>query len=171
MPAQRKTIYLVEGEDEKKIVQMLISDFRFVRPGKVYVMNILQRKVTKARAATWGENVSVILIFDTDVMRTNIFDQNLAMLKKLSNVRETIFIPQVLNLEDELLRASKIKHIRAITKSRTDGEWKGDLIRRTNLQKRFIEIGFDIDKFWNTSPRGMYQDISNQSNKIRILSK
>lgn len=88
MPAQRKTIYLVEGEDEKKIVQMLISDFRFVRPGKVYVMNILQRKVTKARAATWGENVSVILIFDTDVMRTNIFDQNLAMLKKLSNVRD-----------------------------------------------------------------------------------
>lgn len=171
MPAQRKSIYLVEGENEKKIVQMLITDFRFIRPGKVYVMNILQKKITKARAATWGENVSVILIFDTDVNRTGIFDQNLAMLKKLSNVRETLFVPQVLNLEDELIRASAIKHIREITKSRTDEEWKGDLLKRTNLKKRFAEINFNMDKFWNTAPRGMYKDIPNQINKVRITLK
>ena len=171
MIKQRNTIYLVEGEDEKIIVSLLKTEFRLIRPGKISVLNILQKKITPARAANWESGIDVVLVFDTDVRRTSTFDQNISLLKKMNAVHDIVFIPQVRNLEDELLRASNIKHIREITKSRTDEEWKGDLRKCSNLQHRFREIGFEMQKFWNTRPVDDFVGIPNQSEKIRIKRK
>jgi hypothetical protein len=168
---QRKTVYLVEGEDEEKIVSELKTELQVIRPGKIYVVNIVQEKLTKPRAATWGSNVDVVLVFDTDVRRTSHFDNNIAFLHRLKNVHEVIFVPQVRNLEDELLRSTTAKHIREITKSRTDEEWKGDLRKCRNLEQRLQDSGFDMQKFWNTLPYDDFADIPNQSDKIRIRQK
>ena len=66
--------------------------------------------------ATWGESVRVIMVFDTDVEKTDVFEQNIALLKKLKNVQDILFIPQVYNLEDELKRSTNVKTILDITR-------------------------------------------------------
>ena len=39
--------YYVEGEDDKKIVNTLKTDFQIIEPGKVDVFNVVQNVLTK----------------------------------------------------------------------------------------------------------------------------
>lgn len=49
-------------------------------------------------------------------MNTKILDENIAFLKRQKGIKEVICIPQVRNLEDELVRACNIKNIVDLTK-------------------------------------------------------
>lgn len=79
-----------------------------------------------------------------------------------------ILIPQVLNLEDELVRASMVRNAKEITKSSTDAEYKHALIKIDNLKRLFDAAEFDFSKFWVTEPRGNFENIDNESSKIRL---
>ena len=56
----------------------------------------------------------VILVFDTDKDETDILDYNLHFLKKQSNVKKVIIIPEVKNLEDELVRSCNIANVKEL---------------------------------------------------------
>lgn len=67
---------------------------------------------------------SIILIFDTDQANTDILQQNMKFLKAASNIKTIITIPQVQNLEDELLRCTDIRHIRDLVSCAHDSDFK-----------------------------------------------
>lgn len=69
-------------------------------------------------------------------MNTKILDENIAFLKRQKGIKEVICIPQVRNLEDELVRACNIKNIVDLTKSLTKADYKRDLINCSNLSDR-----------------------------------
>lgn len=168
MRAGQKYVYLVEGQDEKSIIRMLISEYKCIKPGKIHVINVVQEKINKARAATWGDNVYICCVFDTDVRDPGQLLANRNFLLSLSNIRDVILIPQVLNLEDELVRASMVRNAKEITKSSTDAEYKHALIKIDNLKRLFDAAEFDFSKFWVTEPRGNFENIDNESSKIRL---
>ena len=78
-------------------------------------------------------------------------------LKRQKGIKEVICIPQVRNLEDELVRACNIKNIVDLTKSLTKADYKRDLINCSNLSDRLKKCKFDITKIWAEIPKNNFK--------------
>ena len=71
---------------------------------------------------------NVVLVYDTDIDKTDILDKNIKQLKSSKHIKRIICIPQVLNLEDELVSATSVRQVIEILGSRTITDYKRDLI-------------------------------------------
>lgn len=160
--------YYVEGEDEERLIQTLKYDLGIIRSGKVQKLNVIEQILTDARLMTLRPGTMVVLIFDTDTGKTDILKQNLEKLKICPAVSETITIPQILNLEDELLHSCDIKEITDLLGSQSKREFKTDFIRTKNLANKLMEHQFDIHRLWSRQPLPPYQNIINQADKIKL---
>lgn len=160
--------YYVEGEDEKCILEVLKRDFGCIASGKIDKFNMIQNRFTVARIRPLKQGTIVVLVYDTDVENTEILRQNIDFLRKQSGVGDVICIPQVKNLEDELLFACQIKSIEELTHSRTKTNYKRDLINCTNLAERLKKCNFDISKLWCRVPMNKFQEFGNDADEIKI---
>ncbi|MBO5495641.1 MAG: hypothetical protein J5964_07980 [Eubacterium sp.] len=160
--------YFVEGEDEKKLLNTLKNQLRVIQPGKVQKLNVVESKISTNIIRTLKQGTIVILVFDTDTNNTDILNWNIKKLNDSHVISKVITVPQVKNLEDELLRSCNIKDIKDLLNSRSKKEYKSDLIRVTNLDAKLIEHSFDISLFWNKQPGIPYQHIINGSAEIKI---
>ena len=136
--------YYVEGEDEEKILSVLKTDLQLIIPGKISKFNAVQNKVTKARLMNLRPDTTVVLVFDTDTDNADILSENIKTLKAASMVRSIICVTQVRNLEDELVRSTDIRYIRELTGSKSDSDYKRDLIRMSDLAAVLVRHGFEI---------------------------
>lgn len=161
--------YYVEGETEVKLVNTLKSELLVVKPGKVQKLNVIEHEIEKARLMTLHPGTMVVLVFDTDTDNIEILNKNIKKLKECSAVSELVTIPQVHNLEDELLRSCNIRTIKNLLGSKSQKEFKSDLIRTTNLANKLLKNNFNINLFWNSAPPLTYQNIENQAGKIKII--
>jgi len=163
--------YYVEGEDEKKLISVLKSEMRVIQPGKIQKLNVIQQQIPDSILRTYSPGTVVVLIFDTDTNNIDILNKNIKKLKVCKAVSKTIMIPQVPNLEEELIRCCNIKEITELLNSRSEREFKRDLIHISNLANKLMEHKFDIKLFWNQRPEAPYQDIVNEAGKIKIINK
>lgn len=161
--------YYVEGEDEEKLIHTLKSDLGVIKPGKIQKLNVIEHIITDARLMTIRPGTMVVLLFDTDTEKTDILHQNLEKLKTCPAVSECITIPQILNLEDELVHSCDIKEITDLLGSKSKKEFKTDFIRAKNLAGKLAEHQFDINRLWCRPPFPPYQNIINQAEKIRLF--
>ena len=160
--------YYVEGKDEKAIIDVLKQEFRCIETGKVEVFNVVQDKLNAIRIRTLKSGTTVILVYDTDIdVNTETLKYNVEFLKSQSAVKKVICIPQVKNLEDELLRACNINNVTQITNSASKKDYKADLIKCTNLGSRLKKCGFDITKFWNEIHKNSFKEFENNSGSIK----
>ena len=154
--------YYVEGEDERSLLNTLKLDLRCIESGKIDKFNVIQSRFTTARMRTLKTGTTVVLVYDTDVeMNTKILDENIAFLKRQKGIKEVICIPQVRNLEDELVRACNIKNIVDLTKSLTKADYKRDLINCSNLSDRL--------KKCKSSQRNSYRKRSATSSSVILV--
>lgn len=160
--------YYVEGEDEEKLINVLKTELRLIRSGKVQRLNVVEREFTNARLMLLRPKTMVVLVFDTDTNKVATLNRNLKILKKCSNVSEVVTIPQKDSLEDELIRSCNIRKITDLLGSKSKEEFKSDIIQTTNLAKKLMEHQFDIKQFWSCQPLPPYQNIINQADKIKL---
>ena len=59
--------YFVEGESEQILINALKTDLGSIVPGKVDILNVIQKKINKNWLRTMKPNTTVILVYDTDV--------------------------------------------------------------------------------------------------------
>ena len=78
-------------------------------------------------------------------------------------------IPQVFKVEDELENCCNINSIDDLLGTSGSKEFKHRLIIEKNLKKKLETAGFDIRKLWSKSPTGLFKDIPNDSDKIKIV--
>lgn len=161
--------YYVEGEDEKKLVNTLKNQLRVIVTGKVQKLNVIQDKINYNILRTLKKGTIVVLIFDTDTDNVDTLNNNIQKLKECSFVSKIVTIPQVPDLESELIRSCNIKKITQLLNSRSKKDFKSDLIHITNLDIKLKEHEFDINLFWNQQPDFPYQNIPNNSQIIKIL--
>ena len=161
-------LYYVEGEDEVKLIDVLKSNLRVIKAGKIQKLNVLQQEITTARLRTIKPATMIVLVFDTDTNNLDILKENLKILKSCSSVSEIVTIPQCHNLEEELIRSCNIKNITQLLNSKSRTEFKTDLLRVSNLDKKLVEHEFDINVFWSKRPEPPYSEISNQSQRIKL---
>lgn len=160
--------YYVEGPDDKKVVDTLKTKMGLVKPGKVHVLNVVTEEIADLRLRALSLGTMVVLVFDVDAGNIEILNRNLQKLKKCKAVSEIVTIPQVPKLEDELVRSCNIRQIKELLNSRTNEDFKRDVMRVTNLDAKLREHAFDIGHFWTTTPTPPYQDIHNQATKVKL---
>ena len=161
--------YYVEGEDEEKLINVLKTDLKAIRPGKVQKLNVVAHEITNARLMTLRPGTMVVLVFDTDAGSINILNKNLTILKKCPAVSEIATVPQVLNLEQELVRSCCIKKAAELTGSKSGKDFKSDFIQTKNLTGKLLEHHFDIRQFWCGQPEKPYHNIANQAERIKLV--
>ena len=170
MAQNRYYHYFVEGNNEEKIVKILKTDMQLIMPGKVQVFNVVEQRLSKPRIATLKPGTIVVLVFDTDTGNLSTLMKNIAFLNEEKTIKEVLCITQVKNLEDELIRSCDIKQIRELTGSKTNTEFKHDMLNDSNLTfcKKLTKYNFDFDKFWSMNDEEEYRDIPNDAIKIKL---
>lgn len=159
--------YFVEGEDDRKVVNTLKTDLQWIKPGKVQVFNVIEEELTSLITRTLKPGTIVVLVFDTDTGKKNTLLKNIRFLQKDSNVKQILCIMQVKNLEDEFLRSCAISQIKELTGSKSNSDYKRDLLRQSNLADKLKKHQFQFEKFWNSSDK-VYESICNDSAQIKI---
>lgn len=163
--------YYVEGADDKKIVDTLKTKMGLVKTGKVDILNVATERITDLRLRTLSPGTMVVLVFDTDSGNKEILEKNIQKLRSSQVVTEVITIPQVPKLEMELVRSCDIRQIKELLNSKTNEDFKRDVLRVTNVEAKLQEHKFDIDCFWAATPKQPYQDIPNESAKVKLKRK
>ena len=161
-------LYYVEGDDEKKLLDVLKTDLRLIKPGKIQKLNVTTQEITAARLRTLSRDTMVVLVFDTDAGNVEILMSNIRTLESCKAVSDVVIIPQVPNLEGELVRSCDIRNIKELLNSKTNGEFKSDIMSVSNLAKKLQDHKFDIQVFWSGIPTGAYQNIDNQAAKVKM---
>lgn len=163
--------YFVEGDNEKKIVNELKG--KYLESGVVNKFNILQEKISNyvlRKFSNEKKNISII-VYDYDVFEKNINTEKLKNkleenIEILSSISEVVIIEQNKNLEDELKRATDVKEIKEILKSKSNKDWKRDMLNTINLLEKLEKKNFQISKFWINDSQTL--KLSNNSYIIKI---
>lgn len=163
--------YYVEGEDEDKLIGVLKRELGLIVPGKVQRLNVVEREISDARLRTLARGTMVVLVFDTDTGHVEILEKNINKLQANSFVSSIVTIPQVPNLEGELIRCCDIRKITELLNSKSREEFKRDLLHVSNLASKLREHKFDVDLFWSGIPTEPYQNIENQSAIVKLRAK
>ncbi len=74
-------------------------------------LNVIENKITDNILRTLKEGTIIVLVFDTDTRKTDILNYNITKLKAYKFISKVVTIPQVDNLEDELIRSCNIRKI------------------------------------------------------------
>lgn len=159
--------YYVEGDNEKKLLSVLKTELELIVSGKIEKLNVVQEKISKIRLMQLKKDTTVVLVFDTDAGNVNILNENIKILKKCIFVKRIICIPQVQNLEDELVRSCNITQIRELLGSKSNKDYKHDLLVEKKLKEKLIQHQFDIQKFWSQTPTDNYRNVINDADKIK----
>jgi len=162
--------YYVEGQCEKKLIRTLI-DQQLIVPGKADVLNPVQEYIRSAHLRPLKNKTNIILIFDTDKPGNEIMKTNLDFLKSRPNIQRVITVPQVRNLEEELIRCTDIRHIRDLLNCKHDSDFKTAFIEEKRLFDKLISHKFDLERLWSFPPDDSFLalHIQNQGNEIKLL--
>lgn len=160
--------YYVEGADDKKVVDTLKTKMGCIMPGKSYVLNVVMEEIKPMHLRTLAPKTTVVLVFDSDAGNVEILQKNIQTLQKCSSVSDIITIPQVPRLESELVRSCDISKIEELLNSRSEKDFKRDVIRVTNLDAKLKEHKFNIALFWSGKAPAPYQHVVNQADKVKI---
>ena len=162
--------YYVEGENERVLVEILSKckdeKFNVIRPGKIDVFNVVEREIKSTHMLNLKDNTVVVLVFDTDTKSRAILDKNTKFLEKHKKIKDVILIPQVYNLEDELIRSCNIKNILQLLGSKSKKEFKSDFNKVNNLNEYLIKAEFTFNKLWRKNTNGVFAGIKNGIHKI-----
>lgn len=169
---QARYLYLVEGDTEKKMIDVLKTEMKCIQAGKSRVFNIFQREITRSVLTGISTNTTVVLVFDTDLGNPNLdkFCLNIARLKESKNVKDIVFIPQCNNFESELVYATSIRKIIDFFPTETVEQFKTRFlsIKAQYLAAKLDHNNFDLKKMWSQLPDGKYSSIKNTSERIKI---
>jgi len=158
--------YFVEGKNERKLIETIKN--KYLYSGKIKVMNTIQNKVSKSILRTLERETIVVLVFDTDIEKVDILDENIKIIKNSNNVRDIICIPQIKNLEDELIYSTNITKIIDLLESKSKKDFKNDFNNCKNLLKKLEEKDFKISKLWSREAKNIYKKYENKSKEIKL---
>ena len=72
---------------------------------------LFKKEIRSPRIRTLKTGTTVILVYDTDIDRTDILEKNIRLLQSSKHIKRIICIPQVKNLEEELVRATNVRQV------------------------------------------------------------
>lgn len=165
-----KCIYFVEGPCEEQLIKALKEKPNKLIPGKIKVFNIVQNLIPKSQMLSIQSGTIVVLVFDTDVEQTLKLKKNIELLKRYCKKLRIIYLPQVLTLEDELVRSTDVKEVLELTKSDSIKNFKRDFCKMKSKDCRAMldHHMLDCSSLWKIKPSNAFSFIECNSFKIKI---
>ena len=147
-------VYYCEGEDDQKLIDALKVAPGKILPGKSKKLNVVQNLIPKSIILGIKPDTNVVLVFDTDVtINLDVIKKNIENIKKYCRGVKIIYLLQVKNLEDELVRCTDVKSVMELTKSKSLSNFKADFRKMKEDQCRHTleRHKIDVDRLWVTS--------------------
>ena len=166
----KRCVYFVEGPCEEKLINALKAEPRLLTPGKVNVYNVIQDELPRRVVSMIQAGTMVVLVFDTDVIKTDILQKNIDHLKKYASQVKVINLAQVINFEDEIARATDVKKAQDLTKSRSVSEFKTAFCKfkdeecRNALNRHHL----DVSQLWIKSPPEEFSFVKQGGDSIKL---
>lgn len=89
---------------------------------------------------TLNKSTVAIGIFDNDVLEDRTQNQNVIRKRLIENIsllkencKQVVVICQYDNIEDEIIKFINIRKIKALLNSKSDSDWKTDVLNEKNL--------------------------------------
>ena len=165
-----KCIYYVEGPCEQQLISALKEASEKLIPGKIKVFNVVQNLIPKSQMLSIQAGTTVVLVFDTDVSQTLNLKKNLELLERYCGKLKIVFLPQVLNLEEELVRCTDVKTVTKLTKSGSVKNFKTDFCKmkvkdcRSMLERHQLNIA----RLWMTKTPDAFDFTENNGDSIKL---
>lgn len=165
-----KCIYYVEGPCEQQLISALKEAPEKLIPGKIKVFNVVQNLIPKSQMLSIQAGTTVVLVFDTDVSQTLNLKKNLELLERYCGKLKIVFLPQVLNLEEELVRCTDVKTVTKLTKSGSVKNFKTDFCKmkvkdcRSMLERHQLNIA----RLWMTKTPDAFAFTESNGDSIKL---
>jgi len=165
-----KCIYFVEGSCEQQLIRALREKPEKIIPGKIKVFNVILNLLPKSLLLTIQPGTRVAFVFDTDVEMTDCLRKNQSLIRQYCGGVRTVFLPQVLNLEDELVRCTDVKKAWELTKSSGTNKFKTDFCRMkpAECRKLLERHGLKAEALWQTKVPPAFSFIERNDSMIRM---
>ncbi len=165
-----KCIYYVEGPCEEQLISALKEAPRKLIPGKIKIFNVIQNLIPKSQMLSIQAGTIVVFVFDTDVDITAKLKKNIELLERYCGKVKIIYLPQVLNLEDELVRCTNVKVVTDLTKSCSVSNFKKDFCKMSVKDCRLMleRHKLDCSKLWTTKVPSSYMFLKQNVSQIKI---
>lgn len=165
MDRKENIVYIVEGETEQQLIKTLKT--KWIYSGNVIIFNMIQNIMSPIQLRTIKSDTNVVIVFDTDISKTDVLAKNISNMQQKTNISKITLIPQIKNLEDELVHATTIKQIKELLPSQSNSDFKRDFCKSQNVPKQLIAKSFDINKFWSRNAVSPFNNFKNQSEEIK----
>ena len=150
--------YFVEGECEKALLNAFMHTDKTeytICPGKIDIFNVMNEKLSPARAMSIKKGTRLVFVYDTDTSNIDILKYNINIVMKYTSVsfEDIIFLQSVKTLEDEIVRSSAmIDSINQLFSTQGSSEFKKKFIKHSDIISKLLSVGFSIKKMWSTDP-------------------
>ena len=163
--------YFVEGECEKAFIRsFMFVDGKHFKLGKIEVFNFINERLSKAKARTINKDMTIAIVFDTDVENVEILEENIKLLKTVSMLddKHIVFVPSVKNFEDELVySSSKLRTINDLFKTQSVANFKKRFISHSDIVSKLNDVGFDFELIWSRNAKTPFNVYKNECSKIK----
>lgn len=161
-------IYYVEGECEKKLIAALKEHPALIMPGKIKVRNVITGLIPKSELLSIKEKTVVVMVFDTDVDKTDLLIKNMENLRKLKIPLKIITVAQIPDFESELVRSTNVKNVTELTRSASKSDFKRDFCRLSDCRNTLNKHDFNLDLMWTQKTTGQFSFVEQQSSYIKL---
>lgn len=161
-------IYFVEGQCEEVLLNALKERPPKIVPGRVKVFNVIKNELTRSQLLMIQPGTTVVLVFDTDVAITDKLRKNIRLIDQYCSRTKIVFLPQVLNLEDELVRCTDIRSPAELTRSKSVKDFKRDFCALTNPRDVLNRHQLDVLRLWTTNPPEVFSFIDRNAYSIKV---
>ena len=160
-------IYFVEGSCEKVLIDALKEKPTLIVPGRTKVFNAISNELTRSMLVTIQSGTTVVFVFDTDVEITERLKKNIKLVSTYCTGAKVVCLPQVLNLEDELVRCTDVSKAMELTGSKTLKDFKRDFCAMTNCRAVLTRHQLDVLKLWTQKVPEVFAFVSANSEEIK----
>lgn len=166
----KKCMYFVEGRCEKQLIDALKAEPRLLVPGKVTLHNIIQDEIPRRTVNMILPGTTVVFVYDTDVRKTDVLMKNIHRIQNYVGEVRILHLAQVLNFEDEIVRATDVKRPQELTKSTGVSNFKTDFCRmkvadcRNALERHHL----DISMLWIREPPETFSFVRQGGEELKI---
>lgn len=161
-------IYFAEGKCEERLLNALKEHPQKIQSGRVKVFNVIQKLLPKSQLVTIQAGTTVVLVFDTDVTNTEYLRENIHRLSVFCIRVKLVYLPQVLNLEDELVRCSEVKSVVELTHSRSNKDFKRDFCSMTNIRTILDRANLNTERLWTKNVPPLFDFVPQNSHEIKV---
>lgn len=160
-------VYFVEGSCEKTLIDALKEKPALIAPGRTKVFNAISHELTRSMLITIQNGSTVVFVFDTDVEITEHLKNNIKLVSTFCAGAKVICLPQVLNLEDELVRCTDVSKVQELTGSKSIKDFKRDFCAMTNCRAVLTRHQLEVLKLWTRNVPEVFAFVPSNSQEIK----